>query len=156
MYGYAYPYAYPPAYPVRRSAPASVHLVAVMQYLGGALSWLAAAFATYLAVLSARQEPHPNTDFIDPRFFAAMMAVAAGVCGLSGLVAFILGRKLQRGREWARIVLIVLNVLSIAGVVYESLAASGVPSHLGALVVPVLYLLLLNTRAARDWCRGYR
>jgi hypothetical protein len=155
-YGYAYQPAYPVAYPVRRSAPLSVHAVAVLQYLGGTLALGLAAFATYLAVLGVRQEPHPNSDFIDPRVFAAMMAIAAGVFGLSGLVAFVLGRKFQRGREWARIVLIVLNVVTVAGVLYQGLSEPQYVSYLVALVVPALYLVLLNTRAARGWCRAYR
>jgi hypothetical protein len=127
-----------------------------MQYLGGTLALGFAGFATYLAVLGARQQPHPDTDFIDPRVFAAMMAIAAGVFGLGGLLAFVLGRKYQRGREWARVVLIVLNVVTVAGVLYQGVSEPRYVSYLVTLAVPALYLVLLNTRAARDWCRAYR
>jgi hypothetical protein len=156
VYGYAHPPFYPPAYPVRRTAPLSVHAVAVLQYLGGALAWFVTAFAVVLAVQSARQEPHPSSDLIHPQVFAAMMAIAAGVLGICGLVAFVLGRKLQRGREWARVVLIVLNVLSALAVAAETVTGPRAIEHLVALVVPGLYLVLLNTGAARAWCRRYR
>ena len=51
---------------------------------------------------------------------------------------------------------IVLSALSIAGTLYDGLAATGTHTNaLGGLVFPVLYLVLLNTPAARSWFRSH-
>jgi hypothetical protein len=62
----------------------------------------------------------------------------------------VIARKLQRGRQWARVTVLLLSVLSIAGTGYE-VWQLGDRHLLPGLALPVLYVLLLNTRAARSW-----
>jgi hypothetical protein len=67
----------------------------------------------------------------------------------------VIARQLQRGQQWARMTVLMLSVLSIAASSYE-VWRLGDRQLLPALVLPLLYLLLLNTRAARTWFRaGY-
>jgi hypothetical protein len=137
-YGYDY---YPYQETLRRSAPASVHLVAILQYLGG----LALVVIAALMLLVAG----------GGRLRTGAIPVAA-LLVFVGLVVIAIGRKLQRGRQWARVLVIVLSALSIAGTLYDGLVATGTHTNaLGGLVFPVLYLVLLNTPAARSWFRSH-
>jgi hypothetical protein len=76
----------------------------------------------------------------------------AGLIAIVGLIAIWLGRKVQRGRNWARVILIILNVLSLAGTAYSMYQSRTVDVSLGGVIIPILCLILLNTRAARSWC----
>jgi len=157
-YGYGYQQApvYQPGYTYnyRRSAPASVHVVAVLQYLGGLL---VLGMAAVMALVGSGRLTGRYFDDIEvsggPDAFKTALYVMAGMSAFIGLCAIVLGRKVQRGRNWARIILIVLCVLSVCGTLYQGLAVEGQPRLLTGLFVPVLYLILLNTRAARGWCK---
>ncbi len=76
----------------------------------------------------------------------------AAIVAVVGIIAIWLGRKVQVGRNWARIILIVLNVLSLAGTAYNVITERTVDVTIGGVILPVLCLILLNTRAARSWC----
>jgi hypothetical protein len=159
-YGYSpnYPptqidYGYPePAEPARRSAPASVHAVAVMQYLGGLVLVVLGAIAAADSLGGGR--------YLD----GAPVATDVRGAGLSvgavfvfgGLLALVIGRKVQRGRQWARVLVLVLSGVSVIATLYTGLVRDGEPNALTGLVVPVIYLVLLNTTAARSWFRSHR
>ena len=142
--------------PARTTAPVSLHLVAVFQYLGGLLLL---AFAAMLALAAIGLFPRMEMVTGDttwtnrPGAITVVTAVVCTVIGTVGLAAIVLGRKVQRGRNWARIVLTALNVLSIAGAAWQAYAG-GYPlgSTLAAIAAPALFVLLLNTPAARSWC----
>jgi hypothetical protein len=156
-YGYSpnYPptqidYGYPE--PARRSAPASVHVVAVMQYLGGLVLMILGAVAAADTLGGGRYlDGAPITT--DVR--GAGLPVGA-VLVFGGLLAVAVGRKIQRGRQWARMLVLVLSALSVVGTLYTGLVREGQTNVLTGLVVPVIYLVLLNTTAARSWFRSRR
>jgi hypothetical protein len=150
---------YDTPHPYRRSAPASIHVVAVLQYLGGALVLLVAGL---LGVAGAVGLHRFGADLGRYRTATGtVIFLAAAFVALIGIIAIWLGRKVQIGRNWARIVLIILNALSVLGTFYrishEHLGPDALERHvggyLGELVLPMLCFLLLNTRAARSWCR---
>lgn len=142
--------------PTRTTAPVSLHLVAVLQYLGGLLLLAFAAMLTLAAVglLPRMEMVSGNTTWTNrPGDITVVTAVVCAVIGTVGLAAIVLGRKVQRGQNWARVILTALNVLSIAGTAWQAYAASyPLGSTLAAIAVPALFVLLLNTRAARSWC----
>lgn len=160
-YGYSHPQyvARAPAMPSdayrgRRSAPLSVHVIAILQYVGGFAALLAAALVGYAAVTVSRAAPS-EYDVIGPEGAARLFGLVAVIVAVVGLVAILLGRKVQRGRQWARVLVLILSVLSLAGVVV-SIAAEQTESLSGfGLVYPLLCLFLLNTRAARSWFRWH-
>jgi hypothetical protein len=80
--------------------------------------------------------------------------VIAGALGIVALLWLVIARKLQTGQQWARITVILLSLLSIAGTSYEVWQLAD-RQLLPGLALPVLYVLLLNTRAARSWFRGH-
>ena len=160
-YGYSHPQfvAHPPAmpgyaYPGRRSAPPSVHVIAILQYVGGFGALLIAVLVGYAAVTASQAAP-TEYDIISPEGAGRLFGLVAAFIAVVGLVAILLGRKVQRGRQWARVLLLILSGLSVAGVV-ASIATEQMVSPYGfGLVYPVLCLLLLNTRAARSWFRWH-
>ncbi len=101
----------------RATAPASVHLVALFQYIAGLLGLLAAAGIVLLLYGHGR--------VIDDQ---------------------------QRGQQWARITVLALSLLSIAATAYDAWRFQDRTVLIG-LAPPLLYLLLLSTRAARSWFR---
>lgn len=144
-------------YPVRRSAPASIHTVAIIQYLGGLL---ALAFAALLALVafggasrySADIDRYGDLSRTGITTVATLFGVMAAIVAVVGIIAIWLGRKVQVGRNWARIILIILNVLSLAGTAYNVIMERTVDVTIGGVILPALCLILLNTRAARSWC----
>lgn len=153
-------YAYQPQqawrpYPVRTTAPVSLHVVAIFQYLGGALLLGAAALmGLALFRLGPQWRLPAGAGAFTANDVTVVAGIAAGTVALIGLIAIVLGRKVQRGRNWARIVLIGLNGLSIAGGVWQGYT-TGAPytATLMSIAFPLLFVILLNTRAARSWCR---
>jgi hypothetical protein len=134
----------------RRTAPPSVHVIAVLQYLGGLAALAAGALFGYLAVVAGR-DVQTEEDFFDPTTIAIAFWVMAGVFAGSGLIAVLLGRKVQRGRQWARVVVLILSLLSTVTIVgcvvlYQTWAWTAI-----GIAYPALCAVLLNTRAARSW-----
>jgi hypothetical protein len=132
-----------------------VHVIAILQYLSGFGALVAATIMGYFAYASSQETPHPSQDIISPEGAMRLFGLVAAVFAVVGLITIFLGRKLQRGRQWARVLVLMLNVLSIAGVV-ASIAIGGAAQTWGTgLIYPVLCLVLLNTRAARSWFRWH-
>jgi hypothetical protein len=147
-------YAYPPqpAYATRTTAPVSLHVVAILQYLGGlAMLGVAAILGFTASEILAQWGDELGTPATAT---TPLVAVVVAVFAVIGLIAIVLGRKVQRGRNWARVLLIVLNVLSLVSVLWETYSTSRfTAATVVSVAVPVLFLILLNTRAARSWCR---
>lgn len=139
-----------------RSAPPSVHVVALLQYLGGLLTLLAAIAVAVLTVggraaLDQRRVQIPAE--IEQGLTGAGFVIA-GALAVVAVLWLVIARQLQTGHQWARITVLLLSVLSVAGTIYDWYQLHD--RHLlPGLVLPVLFLLLLNTRAARSWFRGH-
>ncbi|MEJ3745256.1 hypothetical protein WEI85_18430 [Actinomycetes bacterium KLBMP 9797] len=105
--------------------PGSVQALAILLYIGGGLSALGAIMSGW------------------PRV-AIYLPIA--------LAYLWLARKIQLGRPWARIVLMVLCGLGAvkAAVI---LVGDDVFGALSALAWPVVYAILVNTASARAWFR---
>ncbi len=135
----------------RPTAPASVHLVALGLYIG-ALSTLVLAAA--VASVAMRQRFVP-VDRVPGRVREGLngggvvIAVALAVLALAWLV---IARRLQRGASWARGVVVTFSLLVLVLGGYAAWRSHG-PRPLAVGVVPLLYLVLLSTRAARSWFR---
>ncbi|MEU7868837.1 hypothetical protein [Dactylosporangium sp. NPDC049140] len=154
-------YAYQPQqawhpYPVRTTAPISLHVVAIFQYLGGVLMLGAAAL---LALAAARVAPGWDLPAgyggvtVRPGTLTVATYTVIGTIGLVGLIAIVLGRKLQNGRNWVRVLLTLLNGLSVLGGVYQGyVTGAAYAATLVSVAFPLLFVILLNTRAARGWC----
>jgi hypothetical protein len=154
-------YAYQPQQvwqqPYRTTAPLSLHVVALFQYLGGVLTLALGALlalAVFRVVPELQLHSGVDTWTTRPHDITVATGIVCGTVMLVGLVAIVLGRKVQRGRNWARIVLTLLNALSVLGGVWQGYT-TGAPyaSTLLSIAFPLLFLILLNTRAARSWCR---
>ncbi|MGC9667388.1 hypothetical protein ACNTMW_12620 [Planosporangium sp. 12N6] len=136
----------------RRSAPPSVHAVAVIGYLAG-LALVAAGAGAWAAVLGDGQVPDLfqfGELTVDLR---AMGLTAGAVSVFVGLFVLALARKLQRGRQWVRVAVVGLSAVSIAVTLYDGLLGQARANVLVGLVLPVVCVVLLNLPAARSWFR---
>jgi hypothetical protein len=140
----------------RPRAPASVHVVALFQYLGGLLALFAATGVILFMyghgkVLDEQRVRIP--ELVRRRIVEGeaglVMAVATAIVAL---VWLIVARALQRGQQWARITMLMLSLMAVAGTGYDAWLLRR-PQVLAGLAGPVLFLTLLNTRAARSWFR---
>jgi hypothetical protein len=139
-----------------RSAPPSVHVVALLQYLGGLLTLLA-AIGVGLLTLGGRDVFAQSRVQVPAQVEQGLTGAGLVIAGALGIVAvlwLVIARKLQTGQQWARVTVVLLSVLSIGGTLYDAWRF-GDRQVLPGLALPVLYLLLLNTRAARTWFRGH-
>ena len=139
----------------RASAPASVHIVALFQYLGGLLTLLAAGGVAVLTFAGRRAFDERRIQIPDDiqRGLTGMGLVISIALAVVAIVWLVIARKLQTGRQWARITVLILSVLSIAGTVYDAWQLQD-RQLLPGLALPLIYVLLLNTRAARAWFRS--
>ncbi|GAA1792030.1 hypothetical protein HC028_01435 [Planosporangium flavigriseum] len=139
--------------PVRRTAPASVHLVAIIGYVAG-LALLAAGVAAVVYALGGHR-------YLEGQFAVDLSAVTGAGIAVGALLVFAalftlaISRKLQRGRRWVRVLVLLLAAASIAHTLYTGLFAVGGSNVLLGLVLPVIYVVLLNTSAARSWFRRH-
>jgi hypothetical protein len=138
----------------RATAPASVHIVALFQYVAGLLLLLGAAGIVLLLyghgrVLDERRIriPQPVRDRVVGGQAGLVMAGGLAVVALMWLV---IARSLQRGQQWARLTVLALSVLAIAATGYDAYRFQDGQVLVG-IALPLLYVLLLSTRAARAW-----
>jgi hypothetical protein len=117
----------------RASVPGAVQAAAILLYIGGALTVLFALTGLTSASLGR--------------------LLWTGAYVLFGLLYLGLARAVQRGRRWARRVVLVLCGVGVvlAGI---RLFGSGASSAVGTLAWPVVYAILLNTDTARSWFRS--
>jgi mannose/fructose/N-acetylgalactosamine-specific phosphotransferase system component IIC len=140
----------------RSTAPPSVHVVALLQYVSGLVTLLAAG-AVAVLTFAGRQAFDDRRIQIPAeveRGLTGAGAIIAGALGFVALLWLVIARKLQRGRQWARVTVVVLSLLSIAATTYD-VWRLGDRQLLPSLALPVLYVLLLNTRAARSWFKAH-
>jgi hypothetical protein len=127
-----------------------VHIVAVLQYITGLVLLCGAvviAFVTFGSGEIRGTELPPAIRSVA----GAGLAIGA-LCVFGGMLALIIGRRLHRGRQGARMLTLALSAVSLAVNVW-ALVTTGAADPLSGLVLPILYLGLLNTPAAREFFR---
>jgi hypothetical protein len=141
---------WPQRKPVRRPAPGSVQAAVIIMYLVGLLAIAVGALGIW-AALRGQGLVSGGADL--PVDVARAGLPAGAVAIFTGLVTLAIARKVQRGRQWARVLVVALSVLSAAWTLYAGTVGPGQGNVLAGLVLPVVYLILLNTRPARSWFR---
>jgi hypothetical protein len=136
-----------------RGRPVGVHIVAVMQYVTGVVLILAAGVIGVITFNDGRIGDSTVPESIRGAVTGAGLAIAA-LALVAGFIALSIGRRIHRGRRGARILVIVLSAVSLGINVY-TLVTRGVADPLSGLVLPTLYLVLLNTPPVRAWFRRY-
>jgi hypothetical protein len=140
----------------RATAPASVHVVALFQYVAGLAVLLGAAGIVLLLYGHGRIIDEQRIQIpaeIRERILGGQAGlVMAGGLAIVAVMWLIIARSLQRGQQWARITVLTLSALSLAGTCYDAWRFRN-GQILAGLALPVLYVLLLTTRAARSWFR---
>lgn len=132
--------------------PAGVQVVALVQYLGGLLLLASAGVATLIARGVTRYAVVERIPEPIRRNVAGGGLVIPITLAVLGLFWFVIAHHLELGRQWARTTMLVLSVVSVAGAGYGYWRSRD-PDLLIGLALPLLYLVLLNTRPARAWFR---
>jgi hypothetical protein len=132
--------------------PAGVQLVAFVQYLSALVIIAAAGLATLIARGFTRYAvveriPEPVRQGVAGGGLVIPIALA-----FVGVSWFVIATYLERGRQWARTTVLMLSVLGAAVIGYAAWRSRD-PDVLLILALPLLYLTLLNTRAAGTWFR---
>lgn len=117
--------------PAAGKAPGPVLAAAILLYVGGGL--------TVLYGLTGTRAGGPLSRMLPP-----------GVLVLYGLLYLVIARGVQQGKRWARTWALALAGIGVAVGALRA-AAVGPAAAVADLVWPVVYLVLLNTAAARDW-----
>lgn len=142
----------PPQYGLR-AAPVGVHIVAVLQYVTGVVLILAAGVIGVITFNDGRIGDTSVPESIRGAVTGMGLAIAA-LALVAGFIALSIGRRLHRGRRGARLLVLVLSAVSLGINVY-TLVTTGVADPLSGLVLPTIYLVLLNTPPVRAWFRRY-
>jgi hypothetical protein len=116
------------AAPGRASPPAVIQVFVILLYIGGGLVVLAALTRVW----------HSPVQLVT-------LAI--------GLGYLLLARKVQLGRRWARILMLVLCGIGVVKAAFVFAFGPGVVEAVSALAWPVVYVILLNTKDARAWCK---
>jgi hypothetical protein len=137
----------------RRGAPPSVHAVALFFYLAALVSLVAGAVAAALTLTDAHPPDGamPVPDSVRRGLAGGGLVIAVALVVVA-TVWLVIARRLQLGAAWARVVVLLLSLLGVLGTGYAAWHARDI-QVLAGLGPPLLYLLLLNTRAARSWFR---
>jgi len=113
--------------------------VEILLYLGAAIELIVGA----VVIVSVFVETNQDSDF---KIFEVMVA---SLLILLGLFNAFLAHGIGRGKEWARAVYVVLQLLTVLGGVASF--ADGQRSSLAFIVVPLLLIFLLFTRSSRRY-----
>ncbi|MDP9795786.1 hypothetical protein J2S43_004298 [Catenuloplanes nepalensis] len=131
--------------PLRQPAPPGVQALAILHYVSAAAMAVCAA-----AMLLLPADVIADVGYASGGEVPLVLRFSAGALVVGALFNALVGQQLQRGRQWARILTLVLSAFTMVGVLLL-LVQTGDPAGLASLVWPALSAALLNTRAARSW-----
>ncbi|WP_285024978.1 hypothetical protein [Plantibacter sp. ME-Dv--P-122b] len=120
--------------------PGGVTIVAVIVWIQGFLSALGGAL-----LMIGANTPNGNLQG---------MNVVGLVSLILGIITIIVGVGLLRGSSVARVLTTIVLVLSIASAVYAMVTTGNVATQIISLLLAVIGLILLYTKAASDYFRS--
>ena len=120
--------------------PGGVTIVAVIVWIQGFLSALGGAL-----LMIGANTPNGNLQG---------MQVAGLVSLILGIITIIVGVGLLRGSSVARVLTTIVLVLSIASAVYAMVTTGNLATQIISLLLAVIGLILLYTKAASDYFRS--
>ncbi|ROR80836.1 hypothetical protein SAMN06295974_0056 [Plantibacter flavus] len=120
--------------------PGGVTIVAVIVWIQGFLSALGGAL-----LMIGANTPNGNLQG---------MNVVGLVSLILGIITIIVGVGLLRGSSVARVLTTIVLVLSIASAVYAMVTTGNVATQIISMLLAVIGLILLYTKAASDYFRS--
>lgn len=153
------PYPYAP-YPTRMRRPVGVTILAVLDIIAGIIVLLGAIGAFVLAGYLSSSTVKQNLQQHLPTWFLNIAPVAMAALGMIllviAIIIFLVARGFLKGRNWSRVLAIVLLVLSIISSVFDLIAtATFIPGalirFLIAIIIPVLLIIYLTRPGVKAW-----
>lgn len=154
------PYA---PYPVRRSRPVGVTILAVLEILVGILVLLGSigvfVLAGSLTLSSVRQNIEQNLPSWFVNIAPAALAIFGVVLLIIAIIIFLVARGFLKGKNWSRVLAMILLVLSILGSVINLIAtglfsAGALVSFIIAIIIPVLLIFYLTRPGVKAWFKA--
>ncbi|QAY73043.1 hypothetical protein ET445_06470 [Agromyces protaetiae] len=128
--------------------PAGVTIVAVFAWISGALDILAGTLMLVFSPVKAIVDEYGNLGTL----------IAAGIGSIIiGLLTVIVAGGLLRGNAAARMIVTILQVLSILGSLFLAIAYASSPTAVGewfGILISVIVLIFLWSRRANEFFRS--
>jgi hypothetical protein len=149
--------------PPPRYRPLGVTILAVLEIIVGVFMIVAAlgvlVLAGYLSTVSIPSEIQQNI----PQWFIDIAPTALAIGGIAllivGVISFLIAWGFLKGRNWARIVAIVLLFISVLTSIFNAIVAAvfttgALFSLIVAIIIPVLLIWYLYTPKVKMWFRA--
>jgi hypothetical protein len=153
----------PPAYvsaPPVRHRPIGVTILAILDIIVGIFIVISAiGFLVLAGYLSSVTIP-PDIKQNLPQWFINFAPIAIGIAGvillIIGLITFLIAWGFLRGRNWSRIVAIILLFISIIVTVINTIVAAifttgALIGLIISIIIPVLLIWYLTTPRVKAW-----
>ncbi|BDZ55388.1 DUF7144 family membrane protein [Agromyces marinus] len=131
---------------VQGSRPVTVTIIGLLAFIAGALDMVSGVVLFFLL---------PVQEVVDGFGGTGPMITAATVSIVIGLVTAVLAGGLLRGSQGARLIVTVLQVLSVIGSLFLAVAYLGIPvgEWIGIAVSAVVLILLWTPKASAFFTR---
>lgn len=128
----------------KKTAELLVKIIAILGYIGAALSVIAGIMMFFGGTFFAAYLPGMGEGLFSGAFVGAMLIVTAIIGIVWGIFAFILSLNLWKHKNWARVVLGVFAALGAIGSLF-SIVTSPASAIFGLVIQGgIFYLLMLN------------
>ncbi len=153
----------PPPYvgpPPPRYRPIGVTILAILEIIVGIFLVIAAVGVLVLAGYISSVSIPPEIDQNLPQWFIDFAPTALAIGGIVvliiGLISFFVAWGFLKGRNWARMVAIILLVISVLISIFNAIAAAifttgALFSLIVAIIIPVLLIWYLTTAKVKAW-----
>ncbi|MCC7493571.1 MAG: hypothetical protein IT204_14550 [Fimbriimonadaceae bacterium] len=134
--------------------PAEVTVLCVLGWLGMVLMVVIGVALVFVGPAAASAARHARG--LPPGATGAavgLLAVAGGVVVVVAILVGLLYGQLWKGRNWARITLIVFQILNLAGGLFAAMQGENVTRAVGRIGFGLIFLGLLNTPRTKEYCQ---
>jgi len=126
----------------KKERPLGVTILAVLQYIGAALSLLGAAvlFILFMMVqnnpqvlsMLAQQVPELTPDVLE--IIPLMLVVFTIILTLLAILYFFIARGFWKGRNWARLLVIIMLIIGAVGSIFDIIKLQNVSAVVSAII----------------------
>jgi hypothetical protein len=158
----------PPTYvtaPAQRHRPLGVTILAIIYLLLGVLIIISAigvlVLAGYIGLVTIPPEVEQNI----PQWFIGLVPIALAVTGVVlfvvGLISILIAWGFLKGRNWSRVLAIVLLFIAVVVTVFNTIVAAifttgALLGLIVSIIIPILLIWYLTTPKVKAWFKpGY-
>jgi hypothetical protein len=152
----------PPVYPAPpvRHRPLGVTILAILEMLFGILLIIAAlgvfVIAGYISTVTIPPDIQQNLPQWFINFAPVFLAVSGVIILVIGIISIMVAWGFLKGRNWARVLAIILLFLSVLVTIFNAIVAAifttgALLSLVVSIIIPILLIWYLTTRRVKAW-----